>query len=219
MCVSSTCAEDEQVQCVRQGNELAVRTTLLCLIGWLVKVQYVVEQPISSLLASFPCMAKMLDLTKPSIVSTYMGSFGGDSPKPLRLWGTSPWVKALRRGKPIRSNSSKPAQAGTMTESDRACASSGRVCKSRSVSMTLSESLTSLNPRLEISRPFSSATSARCSNVSIQWTKPRSIAKQVTLERFGWGPTVHPALHAASQCFCVHDSHALALIGMLVSRG
>ena len=99
----SVCPQDERVQSVRQGNSLAVVTTVLCLLGWLVDVGFIVEQPMSSILGSFPCISKLFKLTEPTEVCTWMGAFNGATPKPLRLWGTSKWVCQLKRVKPATS--------------------------------------------------------------------------------------------------------------------
>ena len=90
---------------VRVGNELAVRTTALCLLGWTTGIGYTIEQPVSSLLKDFPCVRALFQHTKAATVPTYMGAFGGCTPKPLLLYGTSTWIKKLRRKRPSRSSS------------------------------------------------------------------------------------------------------------------
>ena len=69
-------------------------------------IKWVLEQPSTSLMFCHPRVASILKLSEdmaiPKIfdVRTWMGSWGGTSPKPTRLVGTAPWVEKLRRSKP-----------------------------------------------------------------------------------------------------------------------
>ena len=96
----SGCTQDERVSSVRVGNELAIRTTALCLVGWTTKVGYIIEQPVSSLLKHFPSVQLLFEHTNPECISTFMGAFEGTTPKPLLLWGTARWIGALKRTRP-----------------------------------------------------------------------------------------------------------------------
>ena len=76
-----------------QANRLAL-LFLFCLISG---IAWLVEQPLSSLLMLMPRLAKILLSIKHIFLTTYLGAFGGDTLKPIKLWGTETWMYRLRR--------------------------------------------------------------------------------------------------------------------------
>ena len=72
----------------------------MCSIGWLTWINYVIEQPLSSLLGYFPCVVRLFHFTHVEMTNTYLGNFGAPSQKPVKLWHTTRWVKELSSGRP-----------------------------------------------------------------------------------------------------------------------
>jgi hypothetical protein len=58
-------------------------------------VYYVVEQPVSSVLPSMPCMVAALQATNARRVVVHLGGFGASSMKTVVLLGTAPWLETL----------------------------------------------------------------------------------------------------------------------------
>ncbi len=85
---------------VTQGNGLAIRVVGMCLLTSIIGGHWCVEQPISSLLWSFPPFARLLSFAGAKKTVTYLGAFGAASPKAVTLMHTSDWVRLLRRPKP-----------------------------------------------------------------------------------------------------------------------
>lgn len=69
------------------GNAIA----LICSLGCF----FVVEQPSSSLLFEFAPVAAALSATSAQRYAVCLGSFGGETWKPLALVGTVPWLPLL----------------------------------------------------------------------------------------------------------------------------
>ncbi len=72
----------------------------MCLLTSIIGGRWCVEQPISSLLWSFPPFARLLSFARANRTVTYLGAFGAASQKPVTLMHTSDWVHLLRRPKP-----------------------------------------------------------------------------------------------------------------------
>ena len=110
---------------MRAGNELTIRCVFLCSLAsvWGMRCtlhqlkvmqghascssgccccRYTIEQPISSIVEVFPVMKRLLQITEASRVVTWLGEFEAPSPKPIKLWTTSAWVKDLRRKRSCR---------------------------------------------------------------------------------------------------------------------
>ena len=88
---------DTSVRCVRVGNALAIRVTYLCFMMANIGGFWCIEQPMTSLLWHFPPMAKLLETSWHGKTSTYLGTFGADTSKPIHICHTSPWMLHLRR--------------------------------------------------------------------------------------------------------------------------
>lgn len=69
----------------------AAETTLICLLALFRGSQYVVENPESSLIHAHPRFAMLISLHPSHVVKTYLGSFGGATPKPIKLWSSHVW--------------------------------------------------------------------------------------------------------------------------------
>lgn len=91
---------DEDCPLVALGNDLAIKVAFMCHLGWLNKLHFIIEQPLSSLLGHFPCYARLFERTSVELTNTFLGNFGAPSQKPVKLWHTTPWVRKLRTGRP-----------------------------------------------------------------------------------------------------------------------
>lgn len=58
-------------------------------------VFYVVEQPLSSMLQFYPAINAALRATGARSISLLLYKFGATTQKPLKLWGTAPWLPCL----------------------------------------------------------------------------------------------------------------------------
>ena len=95
---------DEDRADVRLSNEIAVRVSVLLQLCRSLRIWYVVEQPVSSLLLEHPDMRRAVACTGASSVSVELGRVGASSTKPLRLTGTAAWLNGVatqikRRGR------------------------------------------------------------------------------------------------------------------------
>jgi len=84
-------------------------------------LQFIVENPLNSWLFLFPSIASALALTGAQRVVVHMGDFGGDSDKPLELWGTAPWLPQLQsigeaRRAYMKEHDLRPAKKVKLTE-------------------------------------------------------------------------------------------------------
>ena len=88
---------DVSVRCVQEANEQIVKVVLLGMLGILIDVGSVFEQPLSSIAPAVPCFSRLLQLLGASKTITWLGCFGASSAKPLQLWHNQDWVRGLRR--------------------------------------------------------------------------------------------------------------------------
>lgn len=86
------------------ANCMVARTALIMAISYACFIFWVLEQPSSSLMTKMPALqifqkaAEQCHLGEWHVVKTYMGLFGGDSPKALNLYSnSSPLVSQLSR--------------------------------------------------------------------------------------------------------------------------
>ena len=91
---------DTSRKCVRDGNKDALRLTILLLYARLVGAHFVVEQPMSSLLAYCDFLQRLFEKLAVERLVTYLGAFGGDTCKPVKLYFDLPWVMELKKAKP-----------------------------------------------------------------------------------------------------------------------
>ncbi len=95
---------DETVKYVAEGNNYAIQVAFMCSLGWVNDINYIIEQPLSSVLGSFPCMEALFDRTAATRTTTYLGCFGAPSMKAVKMWHTAAWVGSLRMSKPRSAN-------------------------------------------------------------------------------------------------------------------
>ena len=91
---------DESREFVQQGNAqmrvLSVIVFLSCVLG----NKVVIEQPSSSCLPLIEPLRSVLQFSRCTRTTTWLGRFGGETPKPLQLWHSCPAYVALRRTRP-----------------------------------------------------------------------------------------------------------------------
>ena len=85
---------------VANGNQDMLRVVPMCVLAVLLKAYFIVEQPLSSIMAQHKLMAELLTHTGATNTTVWMGAWGGETPKPLRLWSTAPWISKLCTRKP-----------------------------------------------------------------------------------------------------------------------
>lgn len=85
---------------VRQGNEVAVKVTLKCMLAFALGCHSVTEQPVSSLLNFAPFYKQFLSVSKSTTVLTYLGQFGSPSAKPIKVFSTLHSLRELKRPMP-----------------------------------------------------------------------------------------------------------------------
>lgn len=91
---------DESRLFVRKGNEQMKVLSLIIAIAALVGVDWVVEQPTSSVLPVMQPLEDVIAFSGGFKVTTWLGAFGAESPKPVQLWCSSQRFKALARPRP-----------------------------------------------------------------------------------------------------------------------
>ena len=91
---------DESRELVASGNDFAIKVTFMCSLGLLCRVNFIIEQPLSSILSHFPCVERLLSLPSVMTTSTFLGNFGAASQKPVKFWHTASWVKQMKTGRP-----------------------------------------------------------------------------------------------------------------------
>ena len=91
---------------VAQANAMVSRMCLCILVAVALNLDWVLEQPLTSLMKQHPRMQAILGMSGAgaiklvSEVHTLMGAFGGFSPKPTMLIGTPRWLEDLKRKLP-----------------------------------------------------------------------------------------------------------------------
>ncbi len=89
-----------QLPFVQNGNEQAIRLAIQMLLAFMLRVHFTIEQPTGSLLNYFPPVKQCMALTTSESVPMWTGSYGGTTPKPLKLMGNAPHVGELQTGRP-----------------------------------------------------------------------------------------------------------------------
>ena len=101
---------DTKLRCVRNANEIVRRVVFLMKLCTYRKVQWVVEQPLTSSLWNLPCVKNFFE-SKPKIKNLtlcrcflWMGAYCNTGkfniPKPTVLFGIAPWLQKLQTQKP-----------------------------------------------------------------------------------------------------------------------
>ena len=75
-------------------------TSLLIFVSSLVRAHFCLEQPSGSCLPQIQPLAGVLLFVKANKITTWLGSFGHETPKPIQLWYSHNNFKQLRRNKP-----------------------------------------------------------------------------------------------------------------------
>lgn len=115
------------------GNRMCARSALLFLFCTAKQGWAVIEQPISSVLASHPAARFLQDLADAfswcgwHVANSYMGAFGGATPKMHRFFSNHRLVHALSRDRP--SLSSFGSASRDVTRVDEVVNSEGRIVK------------------------------------------------------------------------------------------
>jgi len=92
---------DEGRTFVKEGNRQMAVTSLLVLLAHLLGVHFVLEQPLQSVLPLIEPLRSALDFTRATRATTWLGAFGGTSPKPLQIWYSCGKFKSLARPRPL----------------------------------------------------------------------------------------------------------------------
>ena len=85
---------------MREGTALASVMSFLIFVGACIRVDPAVEQPTSSLLNYLPFVARLFEVLELQRTSTYLGAFGAETAKPLKLFHCLSWLHALKRARP-----------------------------------------------------------------------------------------------------------------------
>ena len=91
---------NETIGIVQDGNELAVLVTFHVMLGALVRVDPILEQPQTSVLHLLPTV-KRVSLLQVRKTITNLGAFGSPTKKPLKLYHVKTWPRHLTRPKPV----------------------------------------------------------------------------------------------------------------------
>lgn len=91
---------DTTKQFVVTGNLLMTVSALFYFIGFALQIHVVVEQPQNSCLEFCHPIKAVFQYTKTNMYRTYLGSFGGNSVKPLSLYSTWNRLSAMECEKP-----------------------------------------------------------------------------------------------------------------------
>ena len=110
---------DESREFVRSGNAKMHVTSLIYLVAYLVGFAPCVEQPLTSCQFRIHPLADVLEFTRSKRTATWLGAFGGDTPKGIQLVHTDPSLGALRRKKP-RGNDQALCATELRTDGSRA---------------------------------------------------------------------------------------------------
>ena len=79
------------------GNQQAVRVTIQLIIGHFIGIDFILEQPLSSIFDQVPFVWRVLYHTHAKFDMTWLGGYGASTAKPLRLIHTTPWGSSLYR--------------------------------------------------------------------------------------------------------------------------
>ena len=79
------------------GNKQMLVTSLMYLIAWVVGCSAVLEQPLQSVLPKLQPLSTVLRFCSACRTITWLGSFNGDSSKPIQLWHTNHQYSQLKR--------------------------------------------------------------------------------------------------------------------------
>ena len=101
---------------VRLGNGLMAVSSLLVFLGGLLNLVPVIEQPTSSCLPKIAPMRTVLTFRNACSTTVWLGAFGAPSPKPVKLWASSPQFQALKRPKPKKENSEPCNNSAALTQ-------------------------------------------------------------------------------------------------------
>ena len=82
---------------VRSQNALVERLVLLLEIAQAAKVAFILEQPASSVLWQYPAYQEFCGRHSVATVALDMGAFGAETPKPMVLHGTAPYLQEMGR--------------------------------------------------------------------------------------------------------------------------
>lgn len=93
----------QELPYIQRANIMASRSALLALLCMCLGLDWIIEQPASSLLFEHPRLRQIFDLASSGgtrvvqRASTWMGCFGAPTPKPTILVGTPVWLPSLAR--------------------------------------------------------------------------------------------------------------------------
>ena len=90
---------DESRPFVKEGNRQMAVTALLAFLAHLLGLHFVLEQPLQSVLPLMEPLKSVLAFTGATRTGTWLGQFGGSSPKPLQLWHSNKFG-TLKRCRP-----------------------------------------------------------------------------------------------------------------------
>ncbi len=96
----STPLGDGSSPAAESANALVSRMTTLLYFAASRGVNFILEQPAGSLMSHHPAFAELIQVLNVQSVYLHLGSFKSDSVKPLRLFGTVPWLSSLARTMP-----------------------------------------------------------------------------------------------------------------------
>lgn len=90
---------DESRPFVVEGNRQMQVASLMIFVGWVLGLEFVLEQPVQSVLPLIEPLRGVLTFVGAVQVKTFLGheDFGGDSVKPLQLWAANDKFAALAR--------------------------------------------------------------------------------------------------------------------------
>ena len=84
---------DETKPFVRDGNRQQLVASLIMFISWCIGGRPVLEQPVSSVLPRMSPMKEVLAFVGARRTVTWLGQFGGPTPKPIQLWHCERWTR------------------------------------------------------------------------------------------------------------------------------
>ena len=101
-----------RAQSVQAGNQMLARTAFLICVCYAKAVDWVLEQPLRSLMSAHPSLVWVGKRARREAglpwwsVQTFMGCFNGHTVKPHELFGCGAWLASMRRSHPGRIDSS-----------------------------------------------------------------------------------------------------------------
>ena len=93
---------DETKEFAMDGNHQQLMASLIIFVSWCIGGRPVLEQPVSSVLPLISPMKEVLAFVGARRTVTWLGQFGGPTPKPIQLWQCDPVHGTLRRRRPSR---------------------------------------------------------------------------------------------------------------------